>query len=99
MIDYTKVPKSLNINTAHKYIMGSVYPNHLIYTMYLNKEEIIKILNNKAEKDLKQIDLASEVKVVTICFQNQLKPILHIARISACPQGVNRTSNFIEDLC
>ena len=28
-IDGTKVPKSLNINAAHKCIMGGVHPNHL----------------------------------------------------------------------
>ena len=98
-IDGTKVPKSLNINTAHECIMGCVYPNHPTCTTHLNKEEINKILNNKEEKELKQIDLASEVKVATTCFQNQPKRTSPGAVMSAHPQGVNETSNFTDDVC
>ena len=98
-IDSTKVPKSLNINTAHKCIMGRVYPNHLIYTTHLNKDEIIKILNNVKENESHPIDLVSEVKVAIICFQNQSKSISPMSIISARPQGINETSNFIKDIC
>ena len=48
--------------------MGGVYPNYLIYTIHLSKEEIMKILNNKLDKDYEQIELVSEVKVSIIYF-------------------------------
>ena len=97
-IDSTKVLKLLNINTAHKCIMGRAYPNYLIYTTHLNKDEIIKILNNVKKNESHPIDLASEVKVATICFQNQPKSISPISIISARPQGINETSNFTKNV-
>ena len=42
--------------------MGQAYPNHLINTTNLSKEEINAILNTKYG------DLASEIKVATIYF-------------------------------
>ena len=42
----------------------------------------MKILYNKPDKGNREIELASEVKVATICFQNQPKGISPIAIIS-----------------
>lgn len=36
-IDATKVPKSLNINAARKYIMGGAFPQHMIATQHLRQ--------------------------------------------------------------
>ena len=98
-MDGSKVPNSININTAHKCIMGGVYPYHLIYTTHLSKEEIMKILYNKPDKGNREMELASEVKVATICFQNPPKGMSPMAIISARPQGVNAPSTFTDDVC
>ena len=100
-IDGTKVPKSLSTNTANKSIMGGACPNHLMSKMHLNKDETCKMLNNKKDDELgsKPIELDSEVKFATACFQNQQKSISHMAIISVLPQGVNETSTFASDVC
>ena len=60
----------------------------------LTSIEIIKMLNNKEDKEFKQIDLASEVKVATMCFQNQLKRISPVAILLAQPHSANKISRF-----
>ena len=92
-IDATKVPRSMNISTAHKCMMGRCYPNHLIDARNLSKEEIDVIVNEKHE------DLAAEIKVATTCLQNALKGSTPMAIASARPQGVNEVSMFTEDVC
>jgi len=47
----------------------------------------------------KPIELASEVKVTTIYFQNQAKSISPMAIISAHPQGIYEVSTFTDDVC
>ena len=85
-IDGTKVPQNLSVSSTHKCMMGGTYPNHMMNTVNLGKECIFKILENKKEK----IDLAQEVKVATMCMQNQKKGLSPMAIIAARPQGVNQ---------
>ena len=75
--------------------MGSTYPNNIINTINLGKECINKTLENKENP----IALAQEVKVETICMQNQKKGASTIAVIAARPQGGNTASIFVEDIC
>ena len=100
-IDATKVPKSLNINATRKCVMGASHPNHLMFTEHLSKEELQKVLDNKDKEDPKKdmLELASEVKIGTICFQNQPKGVSPMRIIAARPQGVNAVSSFTRDLC
>ena len=49
-IDATKVPMSLNINTARKCIMVGAFPHHMIATHHLDKNEITKLLKMKSMK-------------------------------------------------
>ena len=79
----------------HKYVMGSTYPNNIINTINLGKERINKTLENKENP----IALAQEVKVETICMQNQKKGASLMAVIVARPQGLNAVSTFTEDVC
>ena len=100
-IDATKVPRSLNINTTRKCIMGGAYPNHIISTQHLGKDCIRKILDNKDESDSTKdaIELASEIKIAVISFQNIPKHISPMAIVAARPQGNNETSSFTKDVC
>ena len=75
--------------------MGGSFPNHIISTQHLGKECIDKILDNKDEP----IDLASEVKIAVISFQNLPRTTSPIAIIAARPQGNNETSSFTRDVC
>ena len=101
LIDATKVPKSLNINTTRKCIMGGAYPNHIISTQHLGKECIRKILDNKDESDPSKeaIECALEIKIAVVSFQNVPKKISPMAIIAARPQGNNETSSFTKDVC
>ena len=92
-VDGTKYPKSININTAYKCIMGQAHPNHLINTANLSKREINTILNTKYG------DLALEIKIVTICFQNAEKGKTPITIFTARPQGINKVLLFTSDTC
>ena len=69
-IDATKVPRSLNINTSRKCIMGGSYPNQMISTEHLGKEFVKDTLDNKDKTDRTKdaIELASEVKIAVIAF-------------------------------
>ena len=100
-IDATKVPRSLNINTTRKCIMGGSYPNHMISTEHLGKDCINKILENKDKTDSNKeaIELASEIKIAVVAFQNLPRNISPMAIIAARPQGNNETSSFTQDVC
>ena len=100
-IDATKVPPSLNINTTRKCIMGGSFPNHMISTQNLGRECIKKILDNKDEKDINKniIDLAKEIKIAVVSFQNVPKQVSPMAIVAARPQGNNETSTFTSDVC
>ena len=92
-IDGSRCPKSININTAHKCIFGRSFPNHIISTQNLSKEEINNILYTDYS------DLASEIKVPTVCAQNVKKGTSPMAIIAARPQSVNAVSDFTADVC
>lgn len=81
--------------------MGGAFPNHIISTQHLGKECIKKILDNKDETDPTKnaIELASEIKIAVVSFQNLPKHISPMAIISARPQGNNETSSFTKDVC
>ena len=51
------------------------------------------------ENKEKPIDLSQEVKVVTMCMQNQRKGASPMVVIVSRPQGVNAVSTFTEDVC
>lgn len=92
-IDGTKAPRSMNINAAHKCIMGRCYPHHIIDTTNLSKEEINEIMNARHE------DLAAEIKVATICLQNAEKGCTPMSIVAARPQGMNEVSMLTDDFC
>ena len=58
-------------------------------------------MDNKDKEDPKKdmLELASEVKIGTICFQNQPKGVSPMRIIAARPQGLNVVSSFTRDLC
>ena len=64
-------------------MMGGTYPNHTINTINLGKECTNKTLENKE----KPIALAQELKVATMCMQNQRKGTSPMSVITARPQG------------
>ena len=92
-MDGTKYPKSININTVHKCIIGQAHPNHLINTKNLSKEEINTILYTKYG------DLALEIKVATIYFQNAEKGKSLMTIIAVRLQGINEVSLFVSNIC
>ena len=100
-IDATKSAKSLNINTTRKCIMGGAFPNHMISTQHLGKDCIRKILDNKYDENDKKdpIELATEIKIAVISFQNLPKHLSPMAIVAARPQGNNETSSFTKDVC
>lgn len=98
-IDAAKVPQSLNINAARKCVMGGSCPNHMISTQHLGKDCIRKILDNASDDKHQAIELASEVKIAVISFQNLSKTLSPMSIIAARPQGNNETSSFTSDAC
>jgi hypothetical protein len=81
--------------------MGGAYPNHMISTEHLGKECIMQILENKDKTDSTKdaIELASEIKIAVVSFQNLPKHISPIAIVAARPQGNNECSMFTKDVC
>ena len=84
----------MEILSAYKAIMGSVYPNHCISIEGKTKDDI--------ESLLKGLNMALEVKAAIILFQNCPKGISPTVVIAARPQSNNETSSFtrlIETAC
>ena len=81
--------------------MRGAFPNHMISTQHLGKECMQKILGNKFDEDDKKeaIELASEIKIAVVSFQNLPKGTSPMAIIAARPQGNNETSSFACDAC
>ena len=67
-IDSTKYSQVINISNAFREIVGGVYPNHMLSTSYMTKDETKDILDKKESLPIKVIT-ASEIKVVCMDFQ------------------------------
>lgn len=99
-IDATKVPASLNINTARKCIMGGAFPQHVIAAQNLGKEEINVVLKNDKDKNNNRpIAHAQEVKIACTCFQNVTPSTSPMQVIAARPQTINEATKFTNDMC
>ena len=81
--------------------MGGSYPNHMISTEHLGKDCVNQILENKDKIDSTKdaIELASEIKIAVVAFQNLPRNISPMAIVAARPQGNNETSTFTQDVC
>ena len=81
--------------------MGGSYPNHMMTTEHLGKDCVNQILENKDKIDSTKdaIELASEIKIAVVAFQNLPRNISPMAIVAARPQGNNETSTFAQDVC
>ena len=90
-IDATRVPKCLQVSTAHGYILGAAYPDHLI-PIPKKEDDIAKILLDENKRK------AEEIKVCVISFQNAPKQTRAFYAVAARPQTKSESSNFTSDM-
>jgi len=89
--DGTKVPQHLQVDHAHKAIVGGVYPNHFIDISAKTEEEVKKLLDPDSS-----IVKAKEVKVAVVSFQYPGRRHSPYYVLGARPQGLNAASDFNE---
>ena len=75
--------------------MGGAFLNHVMFMQYLGKECVKKALDNADDT----IELASEIKIAVVLFQNLPKTTSTIVIIASRLQGNNETSSFARDIC
>ena len=80
--------------------MGGAFPQHLISSQHLGKEDINKLLENKKDKDnMHPIVCGQEVKIAAMCFQNVEEGVSPMQVISSRSQTKNEASEFTNDVC
>ena len=73
-IDDKRVPKSQQLSTSYKRVMGGAHPNHFISVYEKTKEEVLSILEDD------NMVMAEEIKISVISLQS--------VRVVLLPYGV-----------
>ena len=95
-LDATKLVAAIEVSTSHRKIMGGAYPNHIICTENLDKEEIDNILKLKPSN--MTLEKATEVKVAILSFQSSPIGVPPSIKVAARPQSNNECSQFTQDM-
>ena len=91
-IDATALVKCYQLMSHHEAIVGGAYPNHFISVKDRNEEEIATILKKWCSGVYGEI--ASEIKVAVISFQNTPPGISPYFIFMGRPQTINEQNDF-----
>ena len=101
-VDATKVAKILEVSQPMKGIVDGAYPQHIVDISGKSKEEVKAMLNgtkiNNKESDDPPliIELADEIKVAVMTFQDSPSGVAPTEVVAARPQSNNESNDFIK---
>jgi len=92
-VDATVVVKNVQVAGAHRVVVGLAAPNHFLpIDINMKSEEWKKYRKGCAEG--KEGELAAEIKVCVLSFQNTPKGMCPYLAIAGNPQTLNEANDF-----